>query len=1196
MNTPNVTSFSTLDQQGQSTRFTVSTDIIDYMASARTFGREDLADPQQQGRFQRRVIAVPDRRSTVLTPMVLTIGNRNQLSLVRQDSSGWKRFDLNRAFGNSQVHALGAAWTDDDRITISVAVSDPVQPSLSRVFVAYDLSSQHTDWDNIPWIDCGTRAMMRLAAIRVLDDGDSWTIVLAGNQGANEAVYLLRPGQKFNQAFVFNPAVTLQEIFDFEVGVHPVFGGGLHVLGTSGGKRVLSFRPFPTYDKTGRIVSTPPVVVLPCPAGATVLESTVTRDGASDLYIAGQGTQFISADEQDQAAKAKVEAIVPAELAPNVEDLVVGDTADGTIAVWTLLQNGDLNIVKRSTNGWSAPLRLRTDVQEIAPIQGDDYATTSLLIVYTNSRASYLWQDAGTSVWQETPILVADAGELTRIPCYGTSLRVLDAVGTPQLNRKVTVSASVLCNVVMNNETVFLSPNVSIETETDANGAVSIFDAVRSLTPAIYRFSVESIEKAIEVNPASSVHQKFKTMTADDLRSATFTTPEGTFPLLPESFRSGADRTQTDAIAAALNQVAKLTNSTTTVAPGVRLVDSDAAYSSELRLDTVSQGYQWGIVATAKGVKAALQSDVDRLVKSKSAGEFFKNLGDTIADFFEGVGDLIYKGAVFVIQKAGEAYEFICQLGDKIKRFAIKTLEEVGSFFKWLWEQVKIKAEWVWEHLKLLFDWNDILFVRDAMVDATDEALRYFQSSISTLKTHVDKGFDVALNQIEDWRTEAGVPPKKLAPIAPGASILDDLQSITAPIQTLIDRATGNSVVAWINERIKDIGSQIISIESPNPMTEATEAAESFIKGLFSDTADNLFACWQQIEADLSALFNHQLPTGKDLNFQLIRNVLIAVGAEALSGLLRTLRDLLMRSLELMKDIIGVLRDTLFLKVRFPFIEKLVNLVLPGVKVDTSFRLIDALMLLFAIPGTLSYKVFFQEAPLKKGEKLILPFNTPMTVQSGFADIKRYAWIGTLVGAFAKSAISLYQSASAASEEEPAFPPEVALGLASAFGGIGLAAEIMGRRDVSNLPASLRTAVEALQWSMIAISGWIAMKGASAAILAKVKGAKDVGTIKKANAGLETVLYPSHFLLQTVAYSIVIDDARRSSNHDVRYRQLPDSFVWVAGLFDQGGSTLFASAELAKAQVKLALLAAGTTSKLLAFLTSIGGVAAEISI
>jgi hypothetical protein len=1193
MNSPNVASFSMLDQQAQATRFTVSTDIVDYMASARTFGREDLADPQQQGRFQRRVIAIPDRRSTVLTPMVLTIGNRNQLSLVRQDTTqGWQRIDLSRAFGNAQVQALGAAWTDDDRITIAVAMSDPAQPTLSRVFVAYDLSSQQTDWDNLPWIDCGTRSTLKLAAIRILDEGDrTWTIVLAGNEGANEAVYLMQRGQTFNQAFVFNPAVTLQTIFDFEVGVHPIFGGGLHVLGMSGGKRVLSFRPFPTYDKAGRIKTIPPIVVLPCPSGATVLESSQTRDGASDLYIAGQGTQMISADQQDQAIKAQVETVVPAQFAPNVEDLVVGDSGEGAIAVWTLLQNGDLNIVKRSATDsvqpliWGAPLRLRQNVQEIAPIQGDRHTMTSLLIVYTNGRASYLWQDAATGVWQETPILVADAGDLTRVPCYGTSLRVLDAAGAPQFHRKVTVSASALCSVILNGETVFLSPTVSIATATDTNGSVSLYDAVQSLTPAVYRFSIESIQAAIEVNPAAGVQQRLHQITADEMRSATFTTPAGTAPLLPENFRTGNDRTQVDAIAAALNQVAKLTDATTGIVPGVQVVSASANYSSDLSLKTVPMGYQWGIEATAQGVKAATPSAIERLVKSSSTGEFFSNLGETIVDFFEGIGDRVKVSALFVLRKAEDAFEFVCQLGDQIKRFVLKTLEEAGAFFKWLWEQIKTGAEAVWEYLKFAFDWNDILLTRDAMVAATDDALKTFQANIPKLKTYVESGFDTALNQIETWRAEAGVPMTKVTPPAAGTSIFDSVKSFTDPIQALIDQATGNSVIAWVHQRMQSIAAEIIIIESPNPASETIAAVEAFVKGLVADGTDNIFSCWQQIQADLEHLFSHQLPTSKDLSFQLIRNVLIAVGANALVGLLKGLRDLLLRSIDLMHDLVGVMHDALFLKVRFPFVEKLIKLVLPNATIDASFRLIDGLMLLCAIPTTIAYKIMFGESPIKAGEKIPLLHGNIM-VQSDTNKMRQLATFGAVGAAFVKLLISSYQTHDAVKEAtgeatDAIVPVPVVLGVGAAFAGLGIAAEVMSRHTAQG-----SLAVEAVEWTMLGISSLIAAKGVATAIAAKF-GNKE--TAAQVNDGIDTVSYAVHLLLQTAVFGIIIDDLRQSHQPEIPHERMSESLIWAAGMFDQGGSALISAGGVVKdVKVKFALIAAGSLSKYMAFGTGIG--------
>ena len=109
---PNVKSFSITDAQGDPLRLSVSTDIVDYMDSARTFGREDLADPGAHGRFQRRLIAIPDPAAGVVTPMVLSIGSNNGLYLVRKAGGtagdGWQRIDLGPALAGAG-RAAGAA-------------------------------------------------------------------------------------------------------------------------------------------------------------------------------------------------------------------------------------------------------------------------------------------------------------------------------------------------------------------------------------------------------------------------------------------------------------------------------------------------------------------------------------------------------------------------------------------------------------------------------------------------------------------------------------------------------------------------------------------------------------------------------------------------------------------------------------------------------------------------------------------------------------------------------------------------------------------------------------------------------------------------------------------------------------------------------------------------------------------------------
>ena len=360
MREPHVLSFSTKNTDGETVRFTVGTDIIDYMESSRVFGHEELANPSAHGRFQRRMVAIPDKKGEIVTPMVLTLSNQNKLYLVRKDDvsqngDGWALIDLSQTLkkivGESlRVSAFNAAWTENDRITIAVAVDesgDEKASKRSRVFVAYDLSSQTSDWQNIAWIDGGSRENVVVEGIRVLDNGEEgWTIVFAGNRGQDETLYLLRSSvqQSFAQAHVFNTAIKLDEILDFEVAVYPQLGRGIVVLGkTQGETRRLSFRPFPNYDK-GEL-DIPPVQMLPCPPKANVIETGLTRivheyrgrkSFGSNIYIGGQGIHEIKAVDmyQERIGNSKLQptVVVSPDAAPNVQDLVVAEAADGSAA------------------------------------------------------------------------------------------------------------------------------------------------------------------------------------------------------------------------------------------------------------------------------------------------------------------------------------------------------------------------------------------------------------------------------------------------------------------------------------------------------------------------------------------------------------------------------------------------------------------------------------------------------------------------------------------------------------------------------------------------------------------------------------------------------------------------------------------------------------------------------------------------
>ncbi|HVL22836.1 MAG TPA: hypothetical protein VM450_02075, partial [Thermomicrobiales bacterium] len=721
--------------------------------------------------------------------------------------------------------------------------------------------------------------------------------------------------------------------------------------------------------------------------------------------------------------------------------------------------------------------------------------------------------------------------------------------------------------------------------QTDANGSVSLFDRVRSLTPAVYRFDVDGIDGCFDDNPAGGNHERFRTITADDLRTAAVTSTTGASQaLLPESFRTGVDRNQVDVVAGALNQVAGLANSVSGVAPGVRQVDGQSGFSSALRPETLPDGYRWGLQADTSGVRPASSGAIDAVLDAAQEVErFFIDLGDSIADFFEGVWDRIKEGWTFVLRKAEDAFEFICALGDKMNRFVLNTLEQVGSFFTWLWGQIETGLERLWDWLKFVFDWEDILRVRGALVDATDDALHHLQDSTIDAADTVTAGFDDLLTQVRSWRADAGGAPDQPR-IVSGDSVLDIFKSVTAPIQEVIDQATGNSVVAYVLNKLESFASEVVTFEGPDPAADAVDAAREFVEGLLSDEISNVVNSVNDLATDLTAFFDGTVPGMDDLSFETIKNAAITVGADALEGLISAMRDLVRRSLDLVARLIGVARDLLLVRIRFPFIEELVKLVTGGaVTVDASFRMMDALMLLFAVPATIAYKVVAGRAPLAKGDVIAFPYGGAITVQSSADVFRNFSQVAGFAGAFTKMAFSSFQAYNKAQSTIGGLPvdPEKAwqAWLAAGLDATNLAQEIYGVVDRSTDAKAPHGVVE-MEATMVTLTGVQNLK----TLMVLIAGKRGGEALEKANSGLDVGMSITHFLLKTAVFGVLIDSFGPPTTTDVRDKQLSESLGWMESLFDHGGSALVSAGGLVEdPETKGILIVSGAAGNAAAF-------------
>jgi len=272
---------------------------------------------------------------------------------------------------------------------------------------------------------------------------------------------------------------------------------------------------------------------------------------------------------------------------------------------------------------------------------------------------------------------------------------------------------------------------------------------------------------------------------------------------------------------------------------------------------------------------------------------------------------------------------------------------------------------------------------------------------------------------------------------------------------------------------------------------------------------------------------------------------------------------------------IEAVRALMFAKISFPFVEKLVALVSPDTRIDTSFRIIDAIALLIAIPATIAYKVIFNEAPFKAGEPLQLPFGR-VTAQSDVVSVFKgfvpFAGIFAAVAKLGKGIVGSFY----------AFAGDFSVGRVSVVGGVvfsalGVASMVFGLRNQEG------SAVSVFDWTAIGAAGFgLVVSVVMALDKWNNPGTDMVPNSHKIDAGVDLCSTVAQFALITAAFGVIIDRLRQSSVRYDQVRQMPESFSWISSLLDNTGTVLVDIATimpLAAAPVKAVLVAVGTAGK-----------------
>jgi len=963
--------FSVAASAGGALQFAVDTEIMDYIEPARAFGAGDLADATASTRYQPRLIAVPDRRLDPLGPLVLALGRDRRLGLVRRsagNATGWEQVDLSAQLClQAEVLAFGAAAAPGaDLVTIAVALRLPGEPARSRIFIAYDVSTEHDDWSRLPWVDYGA-ARLAVEGVRVWRDAAGiWMIALSGSDGQHQRPYLIRSDRprSFDQgALVFSPAADLASILDYRAGAwrSGAASGGdtiLHVLGDdAGGERLLSARPI-AFDAAGQPRITP-AYLFACEADARVL--ALGRDPGparanglgpgADLYVGGRGIERLPGEQFVLQEEADWETVVPPTLPSPVLRLLVADGETGGVTLWALLEDGQLVAVHRPAPdaGWGSPLFLRREVTDIAPSAGDGHLSASVLLVYRDGHAAHLWRDTD-GVWQEATIHVPAPADAARVTCFGTTFTAFDASGLPRPLAPVRIRASAPSSLVINGEHHYVGPDLAVTVSTSFAGSLVLFNRAMSLAPASYRFELDELAQAIDVNPGTVLHRRFAAVGIDELRAATV---PGGGPLLAPAYRGPGKDAALQAMVDALRKAAEMAAANDGVAAGVRLGPADGPFISDLRADQVGDGYAWAVATDAHGRLTPLAAGAAPAAMLAAAAPA---AGDSISDFFQGLLDGVQGAARYLVRKSGDLIELVCEIGGRVRRWVVETWEQMTAFLAHLIDSLCTSAGDLLEYLKFLFDWEDIKTVRTLMADTVGQQLHRLRDHVGTLRQTTAEAFDGALAAVQAQGHAWDIAPsRRIAAAPPPRPALDDPEAKDPTAHDIMASGPGG----WVMDQLSKLGKLLIDIEDDGGFASAERSA-----GMLDELRVRLDALRDDLGEDVDRIFG-QGPIGlADLDLDKLQRLTLAVTFRVAEQGTLVLKAAALKLIELLDDVLVMFGQLLFARVRCPFFEKVEQILLASGAValrapaaPSGMRVVDIILLMPSVLTTIACKI-----------------------------------------------------------------------------------------------------------------------------------------------------------------------------------------------------------------------------------------------
>ncbi|KIJ50138.1 hypothetical protein M422DRAFT_245944 [Sphaerobolus stellatus SS14] len=689
------------------------------------------------------------------------------------------------------------------------------------------------------------------------------------------------------------------------------FVGGIYTVGSISSTQEVLFTP--QYNYFNKNVAPTPAS-LPVPSGASAIASALNGNGVSNLFVVGSNGLYVFTPD-NQHGKASVQVISTVVFAGTLA--LSAATFNSTTAVWGVNAQGDLYHTScpagsaGSPSAWSSPTPLLSGVDNFAFYLNLNQSNNVLFAHTSGQQLVQLMQDPVSTIYTQRNILLPATAidDMLEYNSYTSTVTILGDNGVPAPNTAVTLTSTSMVPVYVDNVYHVLSPMVPVNVTCDATGILTVVQETQSLSAVCFRVTLASGTSIfVDVNPMSKAIQRLSSIqSGTDLGNVQVTAADGSTHSLVPSTASADDKN----------------NAATAIQQLVQAVNSLPADGSTVGSQVTSMVVMSKVVAKQNVALSAL-----------SVSGINLNPGD----IFGWVNQEWNNVTNFVVQKAGEAWQFICAIAGEVYTAAIDCIGAVAGAIKFVFDKLQVAFDDLVAYLGFLFNWSDIVRTHKVIKNVVNFYVQRAINSISSLEVTITNAFTNLEAQINSF---GGLPD-------PGQTMQSQ--------STLAQSSGFNSPQAtWALHQTKS------NMDSASSSYTPPGASASGLAQIGQSELATFQAMGGQISALMGNLFN-LTPT------QIVKQ-LLAIFTDVL---LNSAENLILSALNIFQTLVSDLAAALNAPINIPVISSVYKSVAGD---DLSFM--DLICLVGAIPATIGYKVVTGKVPFPDNSTTTALINAP---------------------------------------------------------------------------------------------------------------------------------------------------------------------------------------------------------------------------